>query len=167
MQTVVADQESLAGKFLTFMLKGETYGLEVLKVQEIMGMMSVTHIPRTPDFIRGVINLRGRVIPVLDLRLKFEMESTPDTERSCIIVLQVSHGQMHTTMGIIVDEVAEVVDVRADQIEATPSFGAGVDTGFILGIGKVGQKVVMLLDANQILSGAEEQEISAQIELNA
>ena len=166
MQSVAADKDSLAGKFLTFLLKGETYGLEILKVQEIMGLLGITHVPRTPDYIRGVFNLRGRVIPVIDLRLKFCMEVAADTERTCIIVLQVQRGAYPITIGIVVDEVAEVVDVRAGQIEATPSFGAGVDTGFILGIGNVGQKVVLLLDANQILSGAEEQEIADHIELN-
>ena len=144
-----------AGKYLTFELKGEIYGLEILKVQEIIGMMSVTRVPKTPEFIRGVINLRGRVIPVIDLRLKFGLEQVPDTERTCIIVVQFSQGASACTMGVIVDEVSEVINIESGQIEETPAFGAGVDTDFILGIGKVGQKVVMLLDVDRVLSSGE------------
>jgi purine-binding chemotaxis protein CheW len=145
--------ETRAGKYLTFELRGEIYGLEVLKVQEIIGIMSVTRVPRTPAFIRGVINLRGKVIPVIDLRLKFGMESRDDTERTCIIVVQPSAAA--TKMGLIVDEVSEVVNIEGGQIEDTPSFGAEVETDFILGLGKINQKVVMLLDADKVLSGGE------------
>ena len=141
-----------AGKYLTFELKGEIYGLEILKVQEIMGLMNVTHVPRTPDFIRGVINLRGRVIPVIDLRLKFGMESMEDTERTCIIVVQFRSVSAAMTMGIIVDAVREVINIESEQIEDTPSFGADTNTDFILGVGKVNQKVVMLLDVDKVLS---------------
>ena len=141
-----------AGKYLTFELKGEIYGLEILKVQEIMGLMGVTRVPQTPDFIRGVINLRGKVIPVVDLRLKFGLEAVADTERTCIIVVQFMQRNAPMTMGLIVDEVSEVINIVAGQIEDTPSFGAEIDTSFILGIGKVGQKVVMLLDADKVLS---------------
>jgi purine-binding chemotaxis protein CheW len=144
-----------AGKYLTFELGGEIYGLAILKVQEIIGMMNVTHVPRTPDFIRGVINLRGKVIPVIDLRTKFGLGSVEDTERTCIIVLQVTRGDQEITMGIIVDQVSEVMDLRANQMEAAPSFGSSVDTDFIMGMGKVGQKVVMLLDSDKVLSGGE------------
>lgn len=143
------------GKYLTFELKGEIYGLEILKVQEIIGMMGVTRVPKTPAFIRGVINLRGKVIPVVDLRLKFGLETTPDTERTCIIVVQFVQCGSRMTMGIIVDEVSEVINIESGQIEDTPSFGANVDTNFILGIGKVGQKVVMLLDVDKVLSNGE------------
>ena len=99
------------GKFLTFHLGGEEYGLEILKVQEIIGIMAITRVPRTPEFVRGVINLRGKVIPVVDLRLKFEMEGQADTERTCIIVVQVSHNNNQVTMGLLVDEVSEVLDI--------------------------------------------------------
>lgn len=143
---------SLAGKYLTFQLAGEIYGLEILKVQEIIGIMDVTRVPRTPDFVRGVINLRGKVIPVIDLRRKFEMESKEDTERTCIIVVQVDRGGRQVTMGILVDEVSEVLDVKAEQIEDSPEFGAGVNTDFIMGMGKVMEKVVMILDVNQVLT---------------
>lgn len=145
----------LAGKYLTFQLGPEIYGLEILKVQEIIGMMAVTTVPRTPDFVRGVINLRGKVIPVIDLRRKFSMETKEDTERTCIIVVQISGAGQMVTMGIIVDEVSEVMDIKAEQLEPAPSFGGSVSTDFILAMGKVGQKVVMLLDVDRVLSGGE------------
>ena len=148
---------NLAGKYLTFQLDKEIYGLEILKVQEIIGMMNVTSVPRTPDFVRGVINLRGKVIPVVDLRLKFSMETKEDTERTCIIVVQISAASQMVIMGIIVDEVSEVLDVKSEQIEPAPSFGGSVSTDFILAMGKVGQKVIMLLDVDRVLSGGEMQ----------
>jgi purine-binding chemotaxis protein CheW len=147
--------EHLGGKYLTFKLASEVYGLGILKVQEIIGIMAVTHVPKTPDFVRGVINLRGKVIPVIDLRLKFDMDAHETTERTCIIVVQVHREHAALTMGIIVDEVSEVLDVSAGQIEPPPSFGAGVDTEFILGIGKVSEKVIMLLDVDRVLSNDE------------
>lgn len=143
------------GKYLTFSLGGEVYGLEILKVQEIIGMMSVTRVPRTPEFMRGVINLRGKVIPVIDLRLKFGLDQVEDTERTCIIVVQVSKGDTTVIMGIIVDEVSEVLDIIEKQIEPSPEFGAQIDTNFIMGMGKVDKKVVMLLDVDKVLSGGE------------
>jgi len=151
-RSVISD---IAGKYLTFQLGGEIYGLEILKVQEIIGMMKVTHLPRTPDFIRGVINLRGKVIPVLDLRIKFGMQAKEDTDRTCIIVVQIMRNGQRVTMGTIVDEVSEVLDIGAEQIEPPPSFGASVDTDFIFGVGKVGQKVIMLLDVDKVLCGRE------------
>jgi purine-binding chemotaxis protein CheW len=144
-----------AGKYLTFNLGKEVYGIEILKVQEIIGMMSVTRVPKTPGFVRGVVNLRGKVIPVIDLRLKFSLDGREDTDRTCIIVVQVSLNGTPVIMGLIVDEVSEVLNVLAEQIEASPSFGAKVDTDFILGMGKVGQKVVMLLDVDKVLSADE------------
>jgi purine-binding chemotaxis protein CheW len=148
-----------AGKYLTFSLGEEVYGLGILKVQEIIGVMAVTRVPRTPDFVRGVINLRGKVIPVVDLRLKFGMPAQKDTERTCVIVVQVvRHGNV-LTMGLIVDEVSEVLEVKGEQIEPPPSFGVSVDTTFILGMGKVNEKVVILLDADSVLSTGELQMI--------
>ena len=147
---------SLAGKYLTFHLSGEYYGLEIIKVQEIIKMMEVTRVPRTPEFVRGVINLRGKVIPVIDLRLKFEIEHQEDTDKTCVIVVQVKNNdETITIIGIIVDEVSEVMDIEADQIEPSPSFGANIDTNFILGMGKVGKKVLSMLDIDQILSSEE------------
>ena len=144
-----------AGKYLTFTLGDEVYGLEILKVQEIIGMMSVTRVPRTPDFIRGVINLRGKVIPVVDLRIKFGLDAKDDTEKTVIIVVQVIRDSQPVTMGTIVDEVSEVMDIEAGQIEPPPQLGADVDTDFILGMGKIADKVVMLLDADKVLTGTE------------
>jgi purine-binding chemotaxis protein CheW len=144
--------EARAGKYLTFQLDGEVYGLEILKVQEIIGMMEVTHVPRMPAFVRGVINLRGKVIPVVDLRLKFGLDAREDTERTCIVVLQVARDGALVTMGTIVDEVSEVLDIATEQLEPAPSFGAGIDADFILEMAKIGQKVVMLLDADKVLS---------------
>lgn len=145
----------LAGKYLTFRLAEEEYGLEILKVQEIIQMQAVTKVPRTPDYVRGVINLRGKVIPVIDLRLKFAMPTKETTEKTCVIVVQVKRDQVTVTMGIIVDEVSEVLDINGGQIEPAPEFGTAVDTAFILGLGKIGKKVVMLLDADKVLSSGE------------
>lgn len=144
-----------AGKYLTFNLGKEVYGIEILKVQEIIGMMTVTRVPKTPAFVRGVVNLRGKVIPVIDLRLKFALEGKEDTDRTCIIVVQVALNGSPVIMGLIVDEVSEVLNVLGNQIEASPSFGTKVDTDFILGMGKVGQKVVMLLDVDKVLANDE------------
>ena len=143
------------GKFLTFLMANEKYGLEILKVREIMGMMAVTSIPTTPAFIRGVINLRGKVIPVVDLRLKFGIEAKEDTQRTCIIVVHLTHTAQEMTMGIIVDEVSDVLDIDRDQIEPPPSFGVNVRTDFILGMGKVDQKVMTMLDIDRVLTEQE------------
>ncbi|MHB9003637.1 MAG: chemotaxis protein CheW, partial [Coriobacteriia bacterium] len=111
-------------KHLTFTLDGEEYGLDILKVQEIIGIMPITRVPRTPEFVRGVINLRGKVIPVVDLRTKFGMGAALDTDRTCIVVVQVSGKNGYTVMGTVVDEVSEVIDIAEDEIEETPEFGA-------------------------------------------
>ena len=142
------DGKSHEGKYLTFILSNEEYGLEILKVREIIGIMDVTEIPQTPPFIKGVINLRGKVIPVIDLRLKFKMEEADHTKETCIIVVDVDT----VLMGIIVDTVSEVLDIKAEQIEPSPQFGSSVSTDFILGMGKVGDKVKILLDIQKVLS---------------
>jgi len=146
---------SKAGKYLTFRLATEEYGLEILKVREIIGLMDITRVPKAPSDVRGVINLRGKVIPVLDLRTKFMMESIPDTEQTCIIVVDalVDGGSMVT--GIVVDSVSEVLDIQGEQIEDSPDFGVGVDTDFILGIGKIKDEVKILLDIDKVLDGTE------------
>lgn len=144
-----------AGKYLTFKLAAEEYGLEILKVQEIIKMMEITKVPRTPDFVRGVINLRGKVIPVVDLRLKFGMESKETTDKTCVIVVQVRRQESVVTMGIIVDEVSEVLDISGEEIEDAPSFGTSVDTRFILGMAKAKGSVKILLDINKVLASEE------------
>jgi len=152
---VGAVSRAQAGKYLTFQLAEETYGIEILRVQEIIQMVSVTSVPRTPPFVRGVINLRGKVIPVVDLRIKFEMAACEDTQTTCIIVVQLSSGSTKVTTGVIVDAVAEVLDISKDEIEPAPSFGTTVDTDFILGVGNVRDKVVMLLDIDRVMSNEE------------
>ncbi len=149
-QTAVTSEQTRqkAGKYLTFVLAEEEYGLEILKVREIIGMMDITAVPRTPSYVKGVINLRGKVIPVVDLRLKFEMEGAEQTAETCIIVVYV--GDME--MGILVDKVSEVLDISGEDIEEAPSFGVNVDTEFILGIGKAGGKVTILLDIARVLT---------------
>lgn len=156
-----ADVSSLSGKYLTFKLGGETYGIQILKVQEIIGLMNITTVPRTPDFVRGVINLRGKVIPVIELRKKFNMESTEDTDHTCIIVVQVTGQNGLITMGVLVDEVSEVVDITGDQLEPAPSFGTNIDTAFILAMGKLGDSVVILLDIDKVLTASELSSISS------
>lgn len=151
--TVLAaeQQDQRAGKYLTFVLAGEEYGLEILKVREIIGLMEITAVPRTPHHIKGVINLRGKVIPVIDLRLKFEMTEAEHTEETCVIVVDVSGMEM----GILVDKVSEVQDIAADDIDDAPSFGTDVNTEFILGMGKAQDKVTILLDISKVLAGED------------
>lgn len=151
----------LAGKYLTFRLGEEEYGLEILKVQEIIQLQSITRIPRTPSCVRGVINLRGKVIPVVDLRAKFELGATEDTERTCIIVVQISSGDSLLVIGILIDEVREVLDIRAESIEESPDFGSSVDTEFILGMGKVNGAVKILLDIDRVLTSDDLQSLHA------
>jgi purine-binding chemotaxis protein CheW len=142
----------LAGKYMTFKLAEENYGLEILKVREIIGLMDITRVPRTQQFVRGVINLRGKVIPVVDLRLKFGMPAVEATDQTVIIVVQCQLGDRLLTMGLLVDQVLEVLSIDASHIEATPSLGdSGLDTSFILGVGKTGERVVFLLDIGKVL----------------
>jgi purine-binding chemotaxis protein CheW len=150
-------EKTKAGKYLTFGLGEEQYGLEILKVREIIGLMSITAVPRTPEYVKGVINLRGKVIPIVCLRQKFQMEEVETTEETCVIVVDV-HGM---EMGIIVDKVSEVLDIAGDEIEDAPSFGASVNTDFIMGMGKSGDHVTILLDISQVLSNSEVSSIGA------
>lgn len=149
--------EDLAGKYFTFFLGKEEYGLEILKVREIIGMMDVTPVPRTPGFVRGVINLRGKVIPVVELRRKFGMPDVDQTNETCIIVVQARGVEM----GAIVDRVSEVTDIAAEEIQEAPSFGSNVGTDFILGIGKSAGHVKLLLDIDKILSAEEVDQVQA------
>lgn len=149
------DLTDLAGKYLTFNLGDEGYGLEILKVQEIIGMQEITKIPRTPDYVRGVINLRGKVIPVIDLRLKFGMPGQELTRKTCIIMVQVQRQEMDLIIGLVVDEVSEVLNISGDQIEPAPSLGMQVETHFILGMAKTESAVKILLDIDKVLSAEE------------
>jgi purine-binding chemotaxis protein CheW len=159
MSTTLTDVSSpprgtdLAGKYLTFVLGSEEFGLEILKVREIIGYMQITAVPRTPAYIKGVINLRGQVIPVVDMRAKFEMEATDVSEQTCIVVVEVSCRNGRFFTGVIVDRVREVLDIDSGDIEPAPEFDSDISTSFILGMGKIGGTVKILLDIDEVLRG--------------
>ncbi|MCP4672874.1 MAG: purine-binding chemotaxis protein CheW [Desulfobacula sp.] len=140
------------GKYLTFTLEEEEYGIGILKVKEIIGMMDITSVPRTPEFIKGVINLRGKVIPIIDLRLKFEMGEIPYTDRTCIIVVEIDSDKDTILIGIVVDAVSEVLNIQEDEIEETPAFGTQLNTDYILGMAKTEGGVKILLNIDRVLS---------------
>jgi len=139
------------GKFLIFSLGGEQYGISILKIKEIIGMMPITAIPRTPPYVKGVINLRGKVIPVVDLRLKFGMEEMGYTEKTCIIVVETGEGAGAVLIGIVVDSVSEVLNIKGGDIEETPTFGTRTETDYILGMAKIEGGVKILLDIDKVL----------------
>ena len=145
------DIDSRAGKYLTFFLASEEYGVEILKVQEIIGRLPITPVPLTSRYIRGVINLRGKIHPIMDLNIKFGMDETMITDETCIIVIKTSS----LMMGILVDKVSEVVNVASGDIEDTPSFGADVDTKYLLGVGKTGGRVRLLLDIEKVITKSD------------
>ena len=147
--------EVKAGKYLTFKLAEEDYGISLLKVREIIGMMPITSVPRTPDFVKGVINLRGKVIPVTDLRLRFGMPESAYTDRTCIIVVEVEGRDNKVQMGTVVDAVTEVLPVKSEEIEPAPEFGATVDTRYILGMANMDGSVKILLDIDRVLTADE------------
>jgi purine-binding chemotaxis protein CheW len=144
-----------AGKYLTFALGQEEYGIGILKVKEIIGMMPITALPQTPPFIKGVINLRGKVIPVMDLRMKFGLEITDYTERTCIIVVEMEHNSGRLIMGLLVDGVSEVANIKGGEIEEAPDFGTGRLASFIQGMAKIAGGVKILLDIDCILTGEQ------------
>ena len=144
--------DSLSGKYLTFTLANEEYGIALLKVKEIIGMMPITSVPQTPEYVKGVINLRGKVIPVSDLRLRFEMAAANYTDRTCIIVVEI-HGEETTIqVGIVVDAVSEVMNIKAEEVEEAPSFGTKVETDYILGMANMDGQVKILLDIDRVLT---------------
>lgn len=147
--------DTRAGKYLTFLIGKEEFGASVLKVREIIGIQDVTAVPQTPAWMKGVINLRGKIIPVVDLRLKFGLDAAGYTERTCIVVVQVSSGAAILPMGIIVDEVSEVLTMTAGDIEDTPDFGVHVATDYILGMARIKDKVKILLDIDKVLTNHE------------
>lgn len=148
------DTGSLAGKYLTFRLGAEEYGVEILRVKEIIGLLPITAVPRMPEFIRGVINLRGKIIPVLDLRQKFGMGMVEHTELTCVVVVEARIRGTDAQMGALVDSVSDVVDITDAEIESAPDFGANVDTEFILGMAKHKSSVKILLNIQAVLSEA-------------
>jgi purine-binding chemotaxis protein CheW len=140
---------------LTFSLAGEEYGIGILKIREIIGMLPVTSVPETPAFVKGVINLRGKVIPVVDLRLRFGMAEIDYTERTCIIVVEIAGPAGTISMGIVVDSVSEVLNIKGADIEDTPSFGTRLNTEYVLGMAKVGKGLKILLDIEKALTSTE------------
>jgi purine-binding chemotaxis protein CheW len=146
---------SKEGKYLTFTLAEEEYGIGILKIKEIIGMMPITTVPQTPEFVKGVINLRGKVIPVVDLRLRFGMGEIDYTERTCIIVVEIQGQTGIVLMGIVVDSVSEVLNIKGEEIEDTPTFGTKLNTDYILGMAKMEGGVKILLDIDRVLRGEE------------
>jgi purine-binding chemotaxis protein CheW len=154
-QTTAADPR--AGKYLIFHLSGEEFAIPVLEVREIIGIQNITSVPQTPAYVKGVINLRGKVIPVIDLRAKFSLEQVEYTQRTCIIVVNVRGAEGPLVMAIVVDGVAEVVNISSADIEDTPAFGDGAETAYLLGVAKVEGKVKILLDIHRVLTTQEMQ----------
>ncbi len=142
-----------AGKYLTFALHTEEYGLEILKVREIIGYMAITKVPRTIGYVKGVINLRGQVIPIIDLRLKFGMPSAEVTEKTCIIVVESMDEGVEKQVGVIVDSVSEVLDIAQEVMEAPPEFTGEVDSSLMMGMAKVEGKIIILLNIERVLFG--------------
>lgn len=138
-------------KLLTFSLGNEGYGISILKVKEIIGMLSITQVPRTPDFIKGVINLRGKIIPIMDLRIKFGMAEKPYNERTCIIVIEVNIQGSDRLLGVVVDTVSEVINISAEEIEPAPQYGSKLEHNLISGMGKIKDRVVIILDIEEVV----------------
>jgi purine-binding chemotaxis protein CheW len=153
--TAASRTAGLAGKYLTFALAEEEYGVPVLKVREIIKMMDITQVPRMPAHVKGVLNLRGKVIPVIDLRVKFGFPNADVTARTCIIVVEVARAVGPVLMGIIVDHVSDVLNVVAEEIEETPEFGDRVRTDYMKGVAKVKGTVKILLDLDRVLGAGD------------
>jgi purine-binding chemotaxis protein CheW len=143
------------GKYLTFSLSNEEYGIGILKIKEIIGMMSITSVPRTPNYVRGVINLRGKVIPVIDLRIRFCMEEKEYNDRTCIVVVEIESHGIEMVIGIVVDSVSEVLNIKIEEIEETPEFGTTLNTEYILGMATMEGGVKILLDIDAVLRSEE------------
>jgi purine-binding chemotaxis protein CheW len=153
-----SETRARGGNYLTFGLGREEYGLEILKVREIFGYMDITAVPHTPPHVKGVINLRGQVISVIDLGTRFGMPAAERTEQTCIIVVEIIAEGRPICMGIIVDRVSEVLNIPKASIEDVPNFGVDIDTSFILGMGKIGANVKILLDIDRVMSRGEQAE---------
>lgn len=146
---------TVAGKYLNFAISTERYGLEILRVQEIIGVVHITPVPRCPTFIKGVINLRGKIIPVFDLRMKFGLEPIPYDEKTCIIVANVNKGDLRLSVGVIVDTVLEVTNFTSSEIEPPPNYGTQLDSHFIIGIGKKEEYLSILIDIQKVIIDSE------------
>ena len=144
--------KAAAGKYLTFALAEEEYGLPVLKVREIIKSMDVTAVPQVPAHVKGVINLRGKVIPIVDLRIKFGLPAQEPTERTCIIVAEIQTDDRRIMLGAVVDCVSEVLNITTEEIEPTPDFGQRLATDYLQGVAKIKGKVKILLDLDRILA---------------
>ena len=155
MDQAVKTIAEMEGKYLTFTLADEEYGIGILKIKEIIGMMPITTVPQTPEFVKGVINLRGKVIPVMDLRLRFGMEAIDYNDRTCIIVVEIEGAAGTIQIGLVVDTVSEVLNINSEDIEKAPTFGAKLNTDYILGMAKVEGGVKILLDIDQVISEEE------------
>src|SRR5436305_8097959 len=162
-EQAAAQVDARAGKYLTFQLVNEEFGIRVLKVREIMGVQEITTVPQTPGHVKGVINLRGKVIPVIDLRLKFGLPSVEYGQRTCIIVAQVQGESGPLLMGVVVDGVSEVLTLTPAEIEDTPDFGDDAAGQYLLGMAKVKGKVKILLDIDQVLSSQDLRHLSEMI----
>ncbi len=154
-KTIQNEMKNRAGKYLSFSLGEEDFGIGIIKIKEIIGMMPVTAVPYAPEFVRGVINLRGRVIPVIDLRCKFDMPTVEYTDRTCIIIVEVDGGGKMLEMGIVVDSVSEVLNIKGENIEDPPALGAVTKTNYILGMAKLEDSVKILLEIDRLLAGNE------------
>jgi purine-binding chemotaxis protein CheW len=160
--TAPATGSARAGKYLTFQLGHEHYAIQVLRVREIVKVQHITAVPDTPPEVRGVINLRGKVIPVIDLRLKFGMPKSEYGHRTCIIVVELNSSHIGP-MGVIVDEVSEVLNLAESDVQDTPDFGCGVETPYLLGLARIQDTVKILLDINQILAASDLRDLHSMV----
>jgi purine-binding chemotaxis protein CheW len=154
-----AEAAGRGGKYLTFFFGEEEYGIQILRVREIIGLMPITEVPRTPEYVRGVVNLRGKVIPILELRLRLDLPRVEATEETCVIVVQAGTDQM---VGLIVDKVSEVIDISTDEVVDAPSLGDDVNTDYLLGLGKTEGRVRLLLDIDRALDTKELEELDLE-----
>jgi purine-binding chemotaxis protein CheW len=160
-QQNTATARAAAGKYLSFVLGRESYGIEVLKIREIIRLVDITAVPQMPEYIKGVINLRGKIIPVIDLRLRFGFAEAATTERTCIVVVQVTASSGNNIqMGLVVDGVEEVLNISKSDIEDTPDFGSHFETEYLLGMAKVKGKVTALLDIDRVLATTSAQQLA-------
>lgn len=164
-KTKAMDASGPARKLLSFGLGKEEYGLDILAVREIIGLIDITPLPRTPEYVKGVINLRGKIIPVVELRTRFGMTSVPYTEETCIIVVDVpTEGESESRlMGVVVDTVREVLDIPTAAIEPPPEFGCSIPMDYITGIGKVKDKVVIMLDTSKVMNPTEQSALAMSV----